>query len=822
MAAWFRCCALGVLLLAQTGVEAAVLNVPSEFYPTIQSAIGAAASGDIIHVAAGTYPENVTIDRRITLDGAGPATIIRPISGNGIVIAASGSGSNDPLSIRDLTIAGCPGNGIRIDSAVNYLSLANVTVSNCASYGFEIHNTGVVTGLMLTNCAFVDMTNSIGIVLRGSLSGLRATDCLFKGNQYGFQSVKGNGDGTVLSDVVFDRCTFIDNAVKGAYFEKLSDAVFDQVVLSANGSVAPYPAGIDINLKYGAYSNIALIAPAVADCGLGDPGTGVGIAIKARNDGAYASSPASLIGLAISDAIVTRCPFGISIGNNILGASVQNSALAGNFVLGLFNWTDAAALAATNNWWGDDAGPSQPATNPPGSLFSGFGDRVYWTTNNALAFLPALDTPALSNVLYLLPKNTSVFIRPGEGIIVDMNVANLTTNVNACQAFLGYSSTYFGDPNGGAVQPGGGVWDDLIYDVWRDTTNGVPGEIDTAIGIDATNAHIGVGTTDDGTVAKIALTSRAGVEGVTHIIFRPDADPGSGQIESTFFSSVGGDYPIWPTKIDSATIYIDGTPPAMNIAAIQDQPPAGFIDVKDGTSLVLNGTVLVVIAASDTLSGLEAPPSLTITNGSQTTSATYIGESPAGIFNYSWEVTPTTPGGIWTATATATDRAGNQAANLFELYLRTFAVTGLVELEGFRGTGTGHSRAVTFAATGGTYTKTWTQSLSNSSGAIFTFAVDDAPPGTTHLSAKTAWNLRKRIPVSFDASGHASASFTGASRLRAGDIDGNNQIQTIDYSRLRAAWLSANAEADINGDGSVQTLDYSLLRGNWLSFGDAQ
>lgn len=801
--------------------RAAVLNVPSEF-PTIQDAISAAAPGDTVRVAAGTYPENVAIERRITLDGAGTETIICPPSGNGIVIAASGLGSNLPLSVRNFTIAACPGSGLHIDSEVNYLSLASVTVSNCASHGFEIHNSAVVTNLVLTNCSFVGMTNSTGIRIRGSVACLRLTDCRFEGNLYGLQSVKGDGDGTFLSDVLFDRCAFIDNAIKGAYFEKLSDAVFDQVSLIANGSVAPFPAGIDINLIFGAYSNIAFIAPTVADCGLGNPATGAGFTIKARNDGGYASSPASLDGLVISGAVVARCPVGISLGNNIVGASVQYSALAGNFVAGLFNWTDAASIAATNNWWGDDHGPGQPATDPPGSVLSGYGDNVYWTTNNSVTFPPALEKPPQADVLYLLPNDASVFIQPGESIIVDMNVANLTTNVNACQAFLGYSSTFFRDPEGGAVQPGGGVWDDLIYDVWRDTTNGVPGEIDTAIGIDATNSYIGVGTIADGTVAKISLRSRDGAEGVTHLVFRPDADADSSQVESTLLSNVGGDCPIWPAKIDSATIYIDGTPPAMNIAAIQNQTPAGFVDIKDGTNLVLDGPVLFAIAGYDATSGLVAPPTLTITNGSQTAPVTYIGESPYGIFNYSWEVTPTAPGGIWTATASATDRADNRAAALFELYLRTFSVTGLVELEGFRGTGTGHSRTVTFSATGGTYTKTWSQSLTNTTGAIFAFAINDVPPGTTHLSAKTNWNLRKRSSVTFDSSGIASVEFTGANKLLAGDINGDNRIQTLDYVVFRNVWFTPDPQADLNGDATVQTLDYVLFRANWFRLGDAQ
>lgn len=160
------------------------------------------------------------------------------------------------------------------------------------------------------------------------------------------------------------------------------------------------------------------------------------------------------------------------------------------------------------------------------------------------------------NLLELIPTDDSIYIKPGEGILVDMNVSNLQQKVNACQAVLGYSSTFFADPTGGCVQvPGGSVWDQVIWDSWSDST-GVPGEIDTAIGVNAQGA---VGTDADGTICKILLTSRTGVEGVTQMIFRPDVS----DVESTFLSDMSAN-PVWPAKVNSTNIYIDGTAPVVN------------------------------------------------------------------------------------------------------------------------------------------------------------------------------------------------------------------------------------------------------------------
>ncbi|MHC4639882.1 MAG: hypothetical protein ACYTBV_20685, partial [Planctomycetota bacterium] len=78
-------------------------------------------------------------------------------------------------------------------------------------------------------------------------------------------------------------------------------------------------------------------------------------------------------------------------------------------------------------------------------------------------------SPEAANRLVLKVPEVSLYIQPGDPITVDMDVENLIQLVNACQAMLGYSSTYFEDPTGGSVQFGGGVWDELIWDSWADS-----------------------------------------------------------------------------------------------------------------------------------------------------------------------------------------------------------------------------------------------------------------------------------------------------------------------------------------------------------------
>src|SRR5437867_13178628 len=47
------------------------LQVPSDRFPTIQSAINFAAAGDRVLIAPGVYNETLTIAKRITLSGSG-------------------------------------------------------------------------------------------------------------------------------------------------------------------------------------------------------------------------------------------------------------------------------------------------------------------------------------------------------------------------------------------------------------------------------------------------------------------------------------------------------------------------------------------------------------------------------------------------------------------------------------------------------------------------------------------------------------------------------------------------------------------------------
>src|SRR5688500_8147723 len=63
-------------------------------YLTISYAVSQATAGDVIHVASGTYNEDVNINKQLTLLGAGHAstTVVGPIGGDGATMKVNAAG----------------------------------------------------------------------------------------------------------------------------------------------------------------------------------------------------------------------------------------------------------------------------------------------------------------------------------------------------------------------------------------------------------------------------------------------------------------------------------------------------------------------------------------------------------------------------------------------------------------------------------------------------------------------------------------------------------------------------------------------------------
>jgi hypothetical protein len=186
-------------------------------------------------------------------------------------------------------------------------------------------------------------------------------------------------------------------------------------------------------------------------------------------------------------------------------------------------------------------------------------------------------------------------------------------------------------------------------------------------------------------------------------------------------------------------------------------------------------------------------------------------------------------------TVVATDAHGNSTTNTTSLVVVAAQITGSLQLEGFDGSATAHSRSVVFVATtnwisGGvtntTVLQSWTNTLSNVSGDTFAYTLPGVSPNANGLSAKTAWNLRKKLPITWNGINTAGVvNFTGANLLPGGDIEhvvSDNSIFYPDYSVLGNNWYTTNSVADIDGNGQVDYYDYVIFYGNWFTNGDPQ
>ena len=93
---WFMVCVgfLGLFVITpvdQIVVRGATINVPGD-NATITEAINYATSGDTILVAAGTYNENIVINKDLTITGADKATTIINGANTADVVAITTSG----------------------------------------------------------------------------------------------------------------------------------------------------------------------------------------------------------------------------------------------------------------------------------------------------------------------------------------------------------------------------------------------------------------------------------------------------------------------------------------------------------------------------------------------------------------------------------------------------------------------------------------------------------------------------------------------------------------------------------------------------------
>jgi hypothetical protein len=85
-------------------------------FAVIQDGVDAVASGGTVHVAAGTYDEQVVIDNMLTLHGAGATTVIKPSADNLTQVFTGLFWSGGTKNIAAIVVANVPGSSVTIEN----------------------------------------------------------------------------------------------------------------------------------------------------------------------------------------------------------------------------------------------------------------------------------------------------------------------------------------------------------------------------------------------------------------------------------------------------------------------------------------------------------------------------------------------------------------------------------------------------------------------------------------------------------------------------------------------------------------------------------
>lgn len=171
----------------------------------------------------------------------------------------------------------------------------------------------------------------------------------------------------------------------------------------------------------------------------------------------------------------------------------------------------------------------------------------------------------------------------------------------------------------------------------------------------------------------------------------------------------------------------------------------------------------------------------------------------------------------------ATDGAGNSSAKSTAVQATTPLLSQAVErrvtiaLEGAPTSGRAISGTIEFInqTTGA---KVYQSSITTDASGRITISIPSGLPSTvtfrpliTGYISKLMRNIDLRTATVLDIN---------LPNLPAGDFNGDNAINTLDYSYMNSKWGMADPIADINKDGAVNSLDFSYVSNNWMLAGE--
>lgn len=184
--------ALGFALCVTTAFAQTVTNTThagGSPYASLQLAInnGATVGGDVLVMTAGTFNEAVTVNKAVTITGAGATTVVTPPSGIGITITVSG------VTLQNLKVTGASGSGIYAANVAN-LTLTSVEsdANGAGSLGSGVDVKGI-TGTSVFTDLVATGNHAHGLAIGNGSTGVAVSGGTFTGNGQTGDPTTGGG-----------------------------------------------------------------------------------------------------------------------------------------------------------------------------------------------------------------------------------------------------------------------------------------------------------------------------------------------------------------------------------------------------------------------------------------------------------------------------------------------------------------------------------------------------------------------------------------------------------------------------------------------------
>lgn len=457
---------LMVLMAFAGSAQAATITVdddaPADF-ATILAALDAASDGDTITVAAGTYTENVAVNKQVTLLGANfdvdPAGSLdrgseSVIDGMVKIIADDITVNGFKLTNSYIEISNAYNNALNVDISYNILENSNWaegaidlnggnrcnggyigynTISGASGYGIQTIQNDDVTieyNHVLNSLGFAAIdtgySSGMGIVIHGNT----ITNSGGKGINYWAEN------GGVITDNVITNSNY-----EAIYTDAQATISGNQIsggnmygILVAGGSAGSTVSGNTIsNTNWEGIQSDVSVTITYNDISGGYNGiqlsnTASGSVIDGNNihDNRF-------WGLSILDSVTDVIVTNNQLANNPYcgvivwgdgdgsGIHINCNEITGNGIYGVESKRTTSDVDAENNWWGDVSGPYHLTSNP-----SGTGDSV----SDNVDFVPWITMMMYSGAT-IFPNTENVILQATFTNSISPYIGNVDFYINA-------------------------------------------------------------------------------------------------------------------------------------------------------------------------------------------------------------------------------------------------------------------------------------------------------------------------------------------------------------------------------------------------------